>query len=202
MEIVEELLRIFDVIISSVCVEKHEVKDKLFDLMDKTENSVCSSSTGNVTYKNETLNSITVFNYEKFIESLPDNKKKGVKHCDFIVYSGKDFFICNELSMGVSAKSKWPKAWKQMQQTIRVLNKSENIKNILKETALKYCVFSFCIKAVNSPLGIADSFGRPLSLIKSVQEREWYPINQLGFHVFESNYIVYNSDRKLSLYNK
>lgn len=198
----EELVKIFDVALCSVNIESYEVQDKEFGLKDRLEKSVCVASEGNVTYKNNSDSIINVFNYEKFIESLPDSKNYGIRHCDFIVYSDNVFFICNELSTGVNTKSKWPKAWKQMQQTIQVLYKSEKIKKDLENVNSKFCVFSFCLKDINSPLGIADSFGRPLSLIKSVQEREWYPINRLDFHVYESNYVVYNADKSLSFMQK
>lgn len=43
---------------------------------------------------------------------------------------------------------------------------------------------------MNIPLGIANALAKSLVLIKSVQEIERYSIIQLGFNVFESNYIV------------
>lgn len=181
----------------SVCIEQHALADKVFDLMDKRDCSVCKAGEGNVTYKNESLTSVYVLNYEKFIESLPDEKRKGIKHCDFIVSVKNCFFICNELSMGADTKSKWPKAWKQMQQTIQILNKCEVVKNELPSIPFRYCVFSTRQKGFISPLGIADAFRMPAELIKIVQEREWYPINKLGFKVFESDYIAFKDNRTI-----
>ncbi len=101
--------------------------------------------------------------------------------------------------MGNDTKSKWPKAWKQMQQTVQILNKSDLIKKKFSEITHKYCIFSTRQEKVLTPLGIADAFNRPYELIKNVQEKSWYPINQLGFKVFESDYIVYKQDLTLSL---
>ena len=196
--IVEELLKIFDIAKDSVCVETYDVSEKCFDLLDKQENSICEESKGNVTYKNETENSIFVFNYEKFIESLPDEKKKGIKHCDFIVASKNSFIICNELSGG-NSKSKWPKAWKQMQKTIKTLSNSDNVKEKFSKDPIRYCVFSVRNNKIATPLGIADSFSKPIELIQTVQEREWYPINQLGFKVFEADFITYKEDGSIVL---
>lgn len=195
--LLNELLRIFDADEGAMCIDQNMVYDEVFDLMDKQENSVCKKNEGNVTYKNATQKPIFVFNYEKFIESLPAEKKKGIRHCDFIVSLDNCFFICNELSMGADTKSKWPKAWKQMQQAIQVLNKSEILVNKFACMPFKCCVFSTRQKNICSPLGVADAFSRPKALIKIVQEREWYPINQLGFKVFESDYIILNANEKL-----
>ncbi len=200
--IVDELLKVFDTDKSSVCIETYQVSDYSFDLMDKLENSICTESKGNVTYKNKNGSPIYVFNYEKFIESLTTEKKKGIKHCDFVVTANDSFFICNELSMGSDIKSKWPKAWKQMQQTIKILNKSEVIKKEFPNIKCKYCVFSVRKKNICSPLGIADSFNAPAKLIKCVQERVWYPINQLGFKVLEADCVVYEKDGSLTFQQK
>lgn len=198
MNIIEELRKIFSAEDGNVIIEQHEISDKIFDLMDKLENSICRENEGNVTYKNETEKSIYVLNYEKFIQSLPEEKRKGIKHCDFILAEDSSFFICNELSMGADTRSKWPKAWKQMQQTIQILNKSDLIKKKFSEITNKFCVFSTRNEKVSTPLGIADAFNEPYGLIKNVQERVWYPINQLGFNVFESDFIVFKQDKTLT----
>ena len=197
IDLIEELKKIFSATNDNVIIEQYEVSDASFDLMDKLEKSICKENEGNVTYKNESEKSIYVLNYEKLIQSLPAEKRKGIKHCDFILSETDSFLICNELSMGTDVKSKWPKAWKQMQQTIQILNKSDFIKEKLSNINYKCCVFSTRKEKIKSPSGIADAFNISYELIKVVQEREWYPINQLGFKVFESDYIIYKKDRSL-----
>ena len=197
MEIIEELKRIFSADNDDVIIEQYNISDGSFDLMDKLEKSICKENEGNVTYKNETEKSIFVLNYEKFIESLPAEKRKGIKHCDFLVSESDSFFICNELSMGADINSKWPKAWKQLQQTIQILNKSDKLKELFSTLTNKFCVLSTRREKITTPLGIADAFNISYELIKNVQERLWYPINQLGFKVFESDYVIYKNDKSI-----
>lgn len=195
-KIVNELAGYFQISPNLLNVESHIVGEKVFDLQDKLESCVVQEKQGNVTYHNETNDEIYVLNYEKLIQSLPAERKKNIKHCDFIVSCKNNFIVCNELSFG-NEKSKWPKAWKQMQSAIQILNKCDVLKNELHDISRKLCIFSCRRVEIKSPLAIADAFSIPSTLIKIVEERKWQSINSLGFKVFESDIIYYKNDGTL-----
>lgn len=194
--IVKEVAEYFEVSQDLLDIEEHIINEKIFDLQDKLANSVVLEKQGNVTYHNEPEDEIYILNYEKLIQSLPEAKRKDVKHCDFIISCKNNFIICNELSFG-KEKSKWPKAWKQMQSAIQILNKCDVLKNELQDIKNKLCIFSCRKEIINSPMAVADAFSIPFTLIKIVEERNWHPINSLGFKVFESDIIYYKTDKTL-----
>lgn len=194
--IVKEVTEYFKVSRDLLNIEEYSIDKKIFDLQDKLENCVVQENQGNVTYHNEMNDEIYVLNYEKLIQSLPEKKRKKIKHCDFIVSCRNDFIICNELSFG-KEKSKWPKAWKQMQSAIQILNKCDVLNNELQGISNKLCIFSCRREEIKSPLAIADAFSIPSTLIKIVEERKWQPINSLGFKVFEADVIYYKTDGTL-----
>lgn len=192
---VSELLKLFSASKDNVNIEMKVVDQKEFDLLDKQTDSVVPVNKGNVTYKNETEEKLTVFNYEKFIQSLPEQTRKGIKSCDFMVFNNNSF-LCNELSFG-NEKSKWPKAWKQMQESIKKINQCVEVKKWLDSVSCKVCVFSTRNNAFTSPFAIADAFNYPQKLLEVVQERNWYPINQLGYKVFEADNIIYKKNGEM-----
>jgi|GEM_PF-3920552 len=180
-------------------VKSECIDSKSFDLMDKKQTLEQTVGKGCVTYHNNTSVSIVVIDYENFLNSFVDakgkqNLKHGIGRCDVLVFQEDRnlFFIANELSAG-EPKSKWPKAARQLESTVKNLKAVPEISEYLDFIENLYCVVS-CKNEIFSPLAMADAFSLPATLIKYVQEKDWKPINKYGFKVVEATQAYIDDD--------
>ena len=172
-----------------------------FDLQDKKEQIIQKAGAGSVTYKNPFKKDIYVTDYERFINSLPDSVQKGLKRCDFLVYS-QDFqvIILNELSQSKNEFDKESHAIHQLSESLNSLLGCVSLRDELNKYTSKLCVFSNRYKEVKSPEGMADPFGLIFNFVNSEissEEFENIPeISRLGFQYCKSSVIEINRTLK------
>lgn len=164
-----------------------------FDLKDKENLIIQPVNTGSVTYKNPKKQSVSVIDYEKYINSLPDSVQNGLKRCDFLVYSeDSDVFILNELSQSKNVFDKESHAIHQLADTLALLLECNETKSKILNYGEKYCIFSNRYKKIESPDGVADAFGAVYDLIGTLEiaKPEDIPaISALGFVYYRSSTI-------------
>lgn len=173
-----------------------------FDILDEQSTIILKKGEGGVTYQNKSSDSINILDYEDFIQNLK-NKKKGIKSCDFLVYSTKkNFFICNELSIGKHS-NKWPKARYQFIDTLKYLYKSNDIKTFINSFANKMCLLSLRDEIPDTPEeNMLEGFFEPYKLQKKPEKLEYKPIDdKYNFSIWEANLIAYNTDESISILN-
>ena len=184
-----------NVLSPGVPYNKTEVtSEKEFDLLDKKEKLIFGPGAGSVSYKNPLQKTLVVFDYESFINSLPDSVQRGLKRCDFIVNS-KDFpmIILNELSQSKNEFDKESHAIHQLSESLNSLLKCDSVRREFDNYSFKFCVFSNRHREINSPKGIADSFGLIFNLVNTGSTPAAFEdipeISQLGFKYCKSSVI-------------
>lgn len=169
---------------------------KEFDLLDKQPEIILNKDAGNITYINNTDDSIVVVDYENLIQAFPseiNTGKKAPKCCDFLVYSenGHSFIICNELSTS-KTKNKWPDARYQFSDTVRSLMNCAETKNAVEGFKNKLCVLSTKIDPIESPDDMVSAFNMPYVIIRKAEQLHWTVVERMGFSI--SNLIKYEED--------
>lgn len=169
---------------------RHELTtDKQFDIVDKQQNIKQPVGSGTATYNNPNSRSITLIDFENFINSINDILTKGLKRPDFIAYDdAKLQFIINELSTG-NPKSKLSDAKMQLSGAANLIESIPEIKNFIDSFAEKMCIFSCRQSFPPTPQNMAGAFGNSSQILPQIVSIKFQPITKLGYIAIQTDVV-------------
>lgn len=162
-----------------------------FDIMDKKPTIIQVVGKGAATYHNASERTISIFDYENFVNNLHSILQKNERRPDFIaIDNNASKIVINELSTG-NPKSKKSDAIYQMNHLVQLLKRSLIWKNVVAIPE-KECVFSCRQNFASTPQntsgkGMADSFGTIQTLLAGPIELKFQPITKAGFKLYQSD---------------
>ena len=136
-----------------------------FDIIDNSNGGpiIRPQGSGTAHYFNspqEPLRNMRFIEYEKFINSLPQDYNHEWSRADFIAYDTspcKSYFIIHELTEG-TFQNKRTDAIRQMQNTLMRLYECAQIKNYIQLFQNKWCILSATGGAQQAPLDMTAGF--------------------------------------------
>ncbi len=190
-------------------VRFEDIMDYKFDVVDPKDNTQtikCSFGNGTASYVNGKVNNtyrLRFVCYDEYLHQFVFNDGYGHadksmlkqhKHmADFVVYDTSEnhvWIVIHELSKG-KVINKRNLGRKQMEATIDMLCRSENIKKFIEPFANKLCVLSAHDERIlQTPNDIADAFMNAYKILPEPVKFQYGSMKRLGFWGYETSKIV------------
>lgn len=136
-----------------------------FDLIDQENNFIVDSGEGTGSFENNAEYNVEILAYDNLVKHYNDKHKdfKGVKSCDFILYSdANSTIVLNEHTSSIRSKenleekkdsktgmTKFQKAEKQLSDTLGKLQEVDSLNVIIANSTTKICLLSYRLNYSN-----------------------------------------------------